>query len=77
MRGHRSGGSFERELRAEVRRIRLLLERCRRTRAQTRLALARKSGISRGRWNSPDAARYRPVPFRRILPVSPRAQRGD
>jgi hypothetical protein len=70
MRVHRSGGPFERQLRVEVRRIRLLLERTRRMRAQVRLAIARQRSMFRGELRIWGAARPRLLPYRLILPTN-------
>jgi hypothetical protein len=46
MKVHRGSPLFEKQLRAEVRRILQLLERTRRTRQQVRLLIALKTGVS-------------------------------
>jgi len=71
MRVQRGNPLFQKQLRAEVRRILLLLERTRRTRQQARLAIALETGVSPRRAGARAGGVARPVPYRPILPGAP------
>jgi len=66
MKVHRRGSLLDRQLHAEVRRIRRLLERSRRTRRQVCLLIALRSGARRRKAGAKPAVVGRPASYRRV-----------